>query len=141
MRTPDAFVDEATMAAHILIIEDNDMSFVLADYLLRQAGYSTSRALDGEAGVQAALQNVADLILCDLDLPVMNGYQVAGTLRGDSSWRAVPLLAFTGDSPGNDHSESLARAAGFKGFIFKPVDARTFCATIGQHVAAGLRAN
>src|SRR3954469_1430107 len=129
------------MAAHILTIEDNDMSFVLADYLLRQAGYSTSRALDGEAGLQAALQNVADLILCDLDLPVMGGYQVAGALRNHSSWRAVPLLAFTGGSPGNDHSESLARAAGFEGFIFKPVDARTFSATIAQHVMPGLRAN
>jgi two-component system cell cycle response regulator len=129
------------MAAHILIIEDNEMSFVLADYLLRQAGYSTSRALDGEAGVQAALQNVADLILCDLDLPVMDGYQVASALCRDTSWRRVPLLAFTGDSPGNEHSEVLARAAGFQGFIFKPVDARTFCATIGQHVAPGLRAN
>jgi len=129
------------MSAHIPIIEDNDMSFVLAAYLLRQAGYSTSRALDGEAGVQAALRNVADLILCDLDLPVMDGYQVAGALRNHSSWRAVPLLAFTGDSPGNDHSESLARAAGFEGFIFKPVDSRTFSATIAQHVMPGLRAN
>jgi CheY-like chemotaxis protein len=129
------------MAAHILIIEDNDMSFVLADFLLRQAGYATSRALDGEAGVQAALQNVADLILCDLDLPVMDGYQVAGALRNESSWRRVPLLAFTGDSPGDEHSESLALAAGFQGFIFKPVDARTFSATIAQHVSPGLRAN
>ena len=125
------------MAAHILIIEDNDMSFVLADYLLRQAGYSTERALDGEAGVQAARKNRADLILCDLDLPVMDGYQVAGALCSDSSWRRVPLLAFTGDSPGNEHSETLARAAGFQGFIFKPVDARTFSATIAQHVAPG----
>ncbi len=129
------------MAARILIIEDNDMSFVLADYLLRQAGYSTARALNGEAGVQAALENTADLILCDLDLPVMDGYQVASTLRKDTSWRRVPLLAFTGDSPGNEHSEGLARAAGFEGFIFKPVDARTFSATIAQHVAPGLRAN
>jgi two-component system cell cycle response regulator DivK len=129
------------MAAHILIIEDNDMSFVLADYLLRQAGYATSRALDGETGVQAALENVADLILCDLDLPVMDGYQVAGTLRKAPGWRAVPLLAFTGDSPGDAHSESLARAAGFAGFIFKPVDARTFSATIAQHISPELRAS
>jgi two-component system cell cycle response regulator DivK len=129
------------MAAHILIIEDNDMSFVLADYLLRQAGYSTSRASDGQTGVQAALRNDADLILCDLDLPVMDGYQVAGTLHSDASWRRVPLLAFTGDSPGNPQAESLARAAGFEGFIFKPVDARTFSATIAKHVESGQRAD
>ncbi len=129
------------MAAHILIIEDNDMSFVLADYLLRQAGYSTTRATDGGAGVQAALQNDADIILCDLDLPVMDGYEVASTLRNHSDWRRVPLLAFTGDSPGNGHSEALALAAGFAGFVFKPVDAKTFSATVAQHVTPELRAS
>jgi CheY-like chemotaxis protein len=129
------------MAAHILIIEDNDMSFVLADYLLRQAGYSTSRASDGAAGVQAALENVADLILCDLDLPLMDGYQVASALRNDSGWRRVPLLAFTGDAPGNGQNEAAAREAGFAGLVFKPVDAQTFSTTIAQHLAPGLRAN
>ncbi|MEJ1961227.1 MAG: response regulator [Gammaproteobacteria bacterium] len=129
------------MAAHILIIEDNDMSFVLADYLLRQVGYLTARATDGPSGVQAALENVADLILCDLDLPLMDGYQVANTLRNDSTWRRVPLLAFTGDSPGNAHNEALALDAGFAGLVFKPVDARTFSATIARHVAPGLRAS
>jgi len=129
------------MAAHILIIEDNDMSFVLADYLLRQAGYSTSRAVDGAAGVQAALENVADLILCDLDLPLMDGYQVASTLRETSGWRRVPLLAFTGDSPGHQQNETLALEAGFAGLVFKPVDAHTFSATIAQHVAPVIRGN
>ncbi len=131
--------DEAMMAAHILIIEDNDMSFVLADYLLRQAGYSTSRALDGEAGMQAALQNVADLILCDLDLPVMDGYQLAGALRQASNGgpsRCSPSPA----TPRGSFGSSGPRG-GFEGFIFKPVDARTFSATIAQHVAPGLRAN
>ncbi len=129
------------MAAHILIIEDNDMSFVLADYLLRQAGYSTSRAVDGAAGVQAALGNVADLILCDLDLPLMDGYQVASALRSESSWRRVPLLAFTGDSPSDGKNEALALEAGFAGLVFKPVDARTFSTTIAQHIAPERRAN
>jgi len=127
------------MAAHILIIEDNDMSFVLADYLLRQAGYSTSRAADGVAGVQAALENVADLILCDLDLPLMDGYQVASTLRETSGWRQVPVLAFTGDSTAHPQKEALAREAGFAGLVFKPVDARTFSATVAQHVAPVVR--
>ncbi len=133
--------DTPTMAAHILIIEDNDMSFVLADYLLRQAGYSTSRATDGAAGVQAALENVADLILCDLDLPLMDGYQVASALHKTSGWRRVPLLAFTADSPGHEQNEALALEAGFAGLVFKPVDAQTFSATIAQHVAPELRAS
>ena len=121
------------MTARILIIEDNDMSFVLADYLLRQKGYTTTRARDGGAGVQAALEHPVDLILCDLDLPVMDGYEVIGALRANSAWHRVPVLAFTGDSPGKDHSAVLE--AGFAAYVFKPPDPRTFAATVAQYIA------
>jgi CheY-like chemotaxis protein len=120
------------MTARILIIEDNDMSYVLAEYLLRQRGYSTIRAMDGSAGVQAALGNPCDLILCDLDLPVMDGYEVLGALRANNAWHPVPVLAFTGDSPGKDHSSLLE--AGFAAYLFKPPDPRTFAATIAQYI-------
>ncbi len=126
------------MTARILIIEDNDMSFVLADYLLRQKGCSTTRAVDGSAGVKAALENSADPILCDLDLPVMDGYEVINALRTNNAWQPVPVLAFTGDSPGKDHSSVLA--AGFTAYVFKPPDPRTFAATIAQYIAQQERA-
>jgi CheY-like chemotaxis protein len=126
------------VAAHILIIEDNDMSFVLADYLLRQAGYSTARAVDGSAGVRVALENRADLILCDLDLPVMDGHQVLGSLRAATGWRPVPLLAFTGDS--SAEAQSAVLAAGFTGYVCKPVDPQTFVASLARYVAPELRA-
>jgi CheY-like chemotaxis protein len=126
------------VAAHILIVEDNDMSFVLADHLLRQAGYSTMRATDGSDGVRAALENRADLILCDLDLPVMDGYELLQALRTNDRWRAVPILAFTGDAPGTDQGAVLA--AGFAGYLVKPSDPRTFVAEIGQYLAPSLRA-
>jgi CheY-like chemotaxis protein len=128
-----------SVAAHILIIEDNEMSFVLADYLLRQAGYSTSRARDGTSGVRAAEENVADLILCDLDLPAMDGFQVASSLQANARWRSVPLVAFTADSTGVEQKAVLA--AGFAGYISKPIDPRTFSATIAQYLAPDLRAH
>jgi CheY-like chemotaxis protein len=126
------------VATYILIVEDNDMSFVLADHLLRQAGYVTMRATDGSDGLRAALENRADLILCDLDLPVMDGYEFLQALRTNDQWRAVPILAFTGDSPGKDQGAVLA--AGFAGYIFKPPDPRTFAAEIGRYVAPSPRA-
>jgi CheY-like chemotaxis protein len=126
------------MTARILIIEDNDMSFVLADYLLRQKGFPTARAADGGAGVRTALENRADLILCDLDLPVMDGYEVLRALRANSAWRPVPVIAFTGDAPGKDHGAVLA--AGFTAYVFKPPDPRTFVATITQYIASEERA-
>jgi two-component system cell cycle response regulator DivK len=127
------------MPAQILIIEDNEMSFVLADYLLRQAGYVNTRAEDGHAAVRLALENVADLILCDLDLPGMDGYEVLQALRADPSWRRVPVLAFTADSKPQLREDALK--AGFSGSILKPVDPRTFPADIARYLQAAARAS
>jgi CheY-like chemotaxis protein len=127
------------MAARILIVEDNEMSFVLADYLLRQAGYGTQRALDGATAVRMAVENPSDLILCDLDLPVMDGYQVATTLRATQAWREVPLIAFTADSTGSSQEKLLA--AGFTGYIQKPPDPSTFRASVAHYLPAHLRAS
>ena len=96
------------MSAHILIIEDNEMSLALAEYLLRQSGYITSSATDGDSGVRMALQNQAHLILCDLDLPVIDGPQVATTLRTNDEWRRVPILAFTAATLSEERRRALA---------------------------------
>jgi CheY-like chemotaxis protein len=126
------------MPAHILIIEDSEMSFALADYLLRQAGYRCSRADNGDTALRLALENSADLILCDLDLPGMDGYEVVKILRSDPAWRAVPLLAFTADSR---VAANELRQAGFSGAIAKPVDPRTFTTELANYLPAELRAN
>src|SRR5688572_13024114 len=105
------------MSAHILIIEDNEMSLALAAYPLRQSGYATSSATDGEIGVRLALQNQAHLILCDLDLPVIDGPQVVMTLRTHTDWRRVPILAFTASSISDDRKRTLT--ADFDGCIAK----------------------
>jgi CheY-like chemotaxis protein len=123
------------MSAHILIIEDNEMSLALAEYLLRGAGYSVSSATDGGNGMRLALQNTAHLILCDLDLPVIEGSQLVQALRTSVDWRKVPVLAFTAASMSEEQSQALA--ADFDGYVVKPVDPATFAATVGQHLASG----
>ena len=128
-----------SMSAHILIIEDNEMSLALAEYLLRDAGYAVSSATDGGNGMRLALQNTAHLILCDLDLPVIEGPQLVQALRASSEWRKVPVLAFTAASMSQEQRQALA--ADFDGYIVKPVDPASFAATIGQHVAPGVRAS
>jgi CheY-like chemotaxis protein len=107
--------------------------------LLRQAGYQSSRAADGRTAVRLALENVPDLILCDLDLPGMDGYEVANALRADRSWRVVPVVAFTAGSTGDAQNEVLA--SGFTGYISKPIDPRTFIATLTPYLAPDLRAS
>jgi len=127
------------MSAHILIIEDNEMSLALAEYLLRQSGYTTSSATDGDSGVRLALENRAHLILCDLDLPVIEGPQVATTLRASDEWRKVPILAFTAASISDERKRALT--ADFDGCVSKPIDPASFSATIGHHLAPELRAS
>lgn len=126
------------MSAHILIIEDNEMSLALAEYLLRQSGYTTSSATDGDSGVRLALQNQAHLILCDLDLPVIDGHEVVSTLRTHREWRKVPILAFTATSISDEQRRALA--ADFDGCIDKPINPASFTATVGRHLAPELRA-
>lgn len=127
------------MSAHILIIEDNEMSLALADYLLRQSGYTITSATDGGSGVRLALENKAHLILCDLDLPVIDGPQLVNALRANESWRKVPVLAFTAASFSDEQRQTLA--ADFDGCIAKPIDPASFAATVGHHLAPELRAS
>jgi CheY-like chemotaxis protein len=127
------------MSAHILIIEDNEMSLALAEYLLRQSGYTTSSATDGDSGVRLALENQAHLILCDLDLPVIDGPQVVTTLRTHADWLKVPILAFTASTLSDDHKRALT--VDFDGCIAKPIDPGSFSATISRHLAPELRAS
>lgn len=127
------------MSAHILIIEDNEMSLALAEYLLRQSGYTVTSATDGGSGVRLALENKAHLILCDLDLPVMDGPQLVNALRTNEGWRKVPILAFTAASMSDAQRASLAMD--FDGCIAKPIDPASFAATVGRHLTSESRAS
>ncbi len=127
------------MSTHILIIEDNEMSLVLAEYLLRQAGYTTSTATDGSTGVRLAMENTAQLILCDLDLPAMDGPQVVSALRANAGWRSAPILAFTAASVTEEQKRALA--GDFDGYISKPIDPHSFIATVASYLAPELRAS
>lgn len=124
------------MSAHILIIEDNEMSLALAEYLLRDAGYTVSSATDGGSGMRLALENTVHLILCDLDLPVIEGLQLVQALRANNDWHKVPVLAFTAASMRDEQRQELG--ADFDGYIVKPVDPVSFAVTIGQHLASEL---
>src|ERR1044072_6455450 len=100
------------------------MSLVLAEHLLRQSGYATSCATDGESGVQLALANAANLMLCDLDLPAWDGPQLATAMRTNVAWRPVPILGLTAASLSDDERRALT--ANFDGCIEKPIDPPSF---------------
>lgn len=108
----------------ILVIEDDDASRQLATYLLEAAGHRVLTAENGAVGVDIALAESPDIILCDLQMPVMNGYEVARGLRATSRWRVVPLVAVTAFSMPGDREKALE--VGFNEHLSKPITPETF---------------
>lgn len=116
------------MAALILILEDDSASRELLQYLLQATGYRTLQAADGAAGLAMALEVKPDLVICDLQMPKLNGFDVMRGLRADPRWHGVAVVAVTAFSMAGDREASIA--AGFSEHITKPIDPRTFVAQI-----------
>lgn len=126
------------MPACVLIIEDDEASRELVKYLLEAAGYRTLGAEDGRAGVQAAVAERPDLVLCDLQMPVMNGYEVVRYLHAHPGWCRVPVIAVTAFSMPGDRETALG--AGFDDHIAKPIAPETFVAQVEAFLPPELRA-
>jgi len=116
------------MGARVLIIEDNKANLDLVEYLLKASGYTTLSARDGEEGVRTARKERPDLIICDLQMPIMNGYEVVRQLKKDPLLRSIPVIAVTALSMPGDRSNVLT--AGFDGYLSKPIDPETFVRTV-----------
>jgi two-component system cell cycle response regulator len=112
------------MAARILIIEDNQTNLELMTYLLLAFGHTVLTATDGEEGVAVAHREVPDLIVCDVHLPTLDGYGVAGQLKPHPTLGAIPLVAVTALAMVGDRDKVLD--AGFNGYISKPIMPETF---------------
>jgi len=107
--------------ARILHIEDDPGNRLLVRKLLQTAGHTVIEAVDGLEGVQLAISERPDLVLVDLNLPGLDGYEVTLRLRGEASLAGVPIVAITAEG---DRDTSLA--VGCDGFLQKPIDAREF---------------
>lgn len=120
--------------ATILVIEDDDASRHLVTYLLESAGHRVLVAENGAVGLGLALAEAPDLILCDLQMPVMNGYEVARSLRLHHQWRVVPLVAVTAFSMPGDREKALD--VGFDAHLSKPITPETFVQQVEAFLAA-----
>jgi two-component system, cell cycle response regulator len=110
--------------AKILVIEDNPANLDLITFLLGKFGHECITALDGIEGVEAARQQKPDLILCDIQMPRVDGYGVVRILKDDAELKAIPVMAVSSYAMHGDKEKALAR--GFDGYITKPIDPRTF---------------
>jgi diguanylate cyclase (GGDEF)-like protein/PAS domain S-box-containing protein len=112
------------VTARILIIEDNPTNMELMVYLLTAFGYAPLLASDGESGLQRARETLPDLVVCDVHLPKLDGYGVVAALKADPLMSTIPVLAVTALAMVGDREKLLA--AGFDGYIAKPLEPDTF---------------
>jgi two-component system cell cycle response regulator len=112
------------MPDRILIIEDNVDNMELMSYLLEAFGYQTLQADNGLTGIEFADREQPGLILCDIRLPGIDGYEVARRLKQDARLRTIPLIAITASATTGVRDRALA--TGFNGYITKPIAPETF---------------
>jgi CheY-like chemotaxis protein len=124
-------------SARILLVEDNPPNLALMQYLLQASGYTTLTAADGREGVAVALRESPDIILMDLEMPIMNGYEAARQLKALPALRGVPIIAVTAFAMVGDRDRILGR--GFDGYIAKPIMPERFVSEVEAFVASGLR--
>jgi two-component system cell cycle response regulator DivK len=110
------------MPRKILIVEDNEDSRELLAKVLRNKGYIIVEAVDGEEAIEKVVSERPDLVLLDISIPKLDGYEVAKRLKGREDVKEIPIVAVTAHAMKGDREKVIA--AGFEGYISKPVDVR-----------------
>jgi two-component system cell cycle response regulator DivK len=108
------------MGGNILYVEDNPGNRMLVRRILEAEGYTIREAVDGPAGLEMAAQERPDLILLDINLPEIDGYDLAKRMRAMPNLDGVPILAVTANVMQGDKERTME--AGCNGFIPKPID-------------------
>ena len=104
----------------ILIVEDDELNRDSLRRLLRRRGFEIVLAVDGEDGIAVARAEAPDLILMDMSLPVVDGWEATRQLKADPALRATPIIALTAHAMSGDRDKALA--AGCDDFDTKPID-------------------
>jgi CheY-like chemotaxis protein len=106
--------------AKILLVEDNEMNRDMLSRRLVRSGYEVVMAVQGEEGVALARTASPDIVLMDMSLPVMDGWEATRLLKGDPATREIPVIALTAHAMSGDREK--AREAGCDDFDTKPVE-------------------
>ena len=106
----------------ILVVEDNAMNRALLQTILKPQGYDLLVAEDGQTGVDLAFREKPDLILMDVMLPVMSGYDATRKIKANPTTRHIPILAITASAMPRERDRALD--AGCDGYLTKPIDTR-----------------
>ena len=112
----------------ILIVEDNDMNLDMLSRRLARKGFTIVSARDGQAGVDSALAEAPDLILMDMSLPVLDGWEATKAIKANPATAAIPVIALTAHAMEADRQKALD--AGCDAFETKPIDLPSLLSSI-----------
>jgi CheY-like chemotaxis protein len=113
-------VGEIGVMARILIVEDNDMNLDMLSRRLQRQGYQILAARDGRAGVEQALAEKPDLILMDMSLPVMDGWEATRSIKAHPETESIPVVALTAHAMQSDREKAME--AGCDDYYTKPIE-------------------
>ena len=118
--------------AYILIVEDNEMNRDMLGRRLERRGYEIKFALDGQEGLDMMKSTKPDLVLMDMGLPVLDGWQATTQAKEDPELKDIPIIALTAHALETDRQKALA--AGADDFDTKPVDIKRLLEKIGKFI-------
>jgi len=116
----------------VLVVEDNEQNLYLMRSILKKMGHQVIEARDGDAGVRRAIEEKPDLILMDIQLPIVDGYEATRRIRAAEETRDIPIIAVTSYAMVGDKEKSLA--AGCTGYVEKPIDPLSIMKEIEKYV-------
>ncbi len=118
----------------VLIVEDNEDNRIVYSTILRHHGFRVSEALDGEEGIAKARRELPDLILMDISIPIIDGWEVTRQLKGEASTRHIPVIALTAHAMPGDRERALD--VGCDGYLAKPCEPRAVLAEVNRLIDA-----
>jgi two-component system cell cycle response regulator DivK len=120
------------MSKRILAVEDQEDNMQILRDLLISAGYEMIEAENGEQALALAAEQRPDLILMDIQIPIIDGYEATRRIKADPALKSIPIIAVT--SHAMDGGEEKARAAGCDDFVGKPFSPRQLLAKVRQYL-------
>ena len=123
-------------AKTVLLVEDNEDNRIIYRMILEHHGYEVIEAHDGQAGIEMARSGGPDLILMDISLPVMDGWEATRVLKAEEPTSAIPIVALTAHALRSD--EAKATELGFDAFIRKPAEPKLVLEIVQQFVGPAL---
>jgi CheY-like chemotaxis protein len=129
----ESAVDEGLKKAKVLVVEDDTMNLELVHEVLEFAGCEVIEAATGAEAVSALERERPDLVLMDIQLPGVDGYELTKSIKADERFRHIPVVALTAFAMKGDEEKALE--AGCDGYIPKPItNVKGFMATVRKHL-------